>query len=183
MDFPKLLDCLEPIHNTVRVSNTFTTKKNVSQLPLPVVPAGRMKLNTFLYIMAAGDYSSLTGAALTLGFWFGTRAEAITGDIALSSVITTGTTPAAWPWEMQWMGWLNTDPGTTATLIGQGNLIYGSSLTAYNAAVPIPITAALRTTGAFDTTIDRAIGVSATWGASSASNQITVNYTRAVCFN
>jgi hypothetical protein len=132
---------------------------------------------------AHGDYSSLTGALLTLGFWFGTRAGVITGDVALSSVITTGTTPAAWPWWMEWDGILNTAPGTTATLVGQGQLQLGSSLIAFNAEVPIPISAALRTTGAFDTTIERAIGVSATWGASNAANQVTVNGHRVLLLN
>jgi hypothetical protein len=172
-----------PFSTAAAVANTFTTKQNVSPLPLPVIQAGILRQGSKVMIRAFGDYSSLTGAVLTLGFWFGTRAAAITGDIALASAFTTGTSPAAWPWEMWWDGILNTAPGTGATLLGQGRVEFGSSLTAYNAATPIPVTAALRTTGAFDTTIERAIGVSATWGASSASNQVTVNDCRVLVLN
>lgn len=172
-----------PFSTAALATNTFTTKQNVSPLPVPVIPAGKLRQGSKLMILAHGDYSSLTGAALTLGFWFGTRAGGSLADIALSSVITTGTTPAAWPWEMWWNGILNTAPGTGATLLGQGGLRLGSALTTYNADVPIPITAALRTTGSFDTTIERAIGVSATWGASNVSNQVTVNDCRVLILN
>jgi hypothetical protein len=151
---------------------TFTAKKSIDPLPVPVIPAGKLRAGSVIKIEAEGEYSSLTGAALTLGFWFGTRALAITNDIALSSVITTGTTPAAWPWRMEWRGKVTTAGAAAASSItGQGNLELGTSLTVFS-DFPIPITAALRTFTTFDTTIERAIGVSATWGASSASNSI-----------
>lgn len=178
-----LTEPVGPFAGAALASNTFTTKQNVSPLPLPVIPAGKLRKGSKIHIWAMGDYSSLTGASLTLGFWFGTRAAAITGDVALGSVFTTGTTPAAWPWEIWWNGILNTDPGTGATLLGQGSQQFGSSLIAYNNEIPFPVSAALRTTGAFDTTIERAIGVSATWGASSASNQVTVNDCRVLILN
>lgn len=169
-----LTEPVGPFATAARVTNTFSTKQDVSPQPMPVIPAGKLRRGSKLLIKAWGDYSSLTGAVLTLGFWFGTRAGAVT-DLALAGAFTTGTTPAAWPWWMDWEGILNTDPGTTATLLGQGTVQFGSALTTYNAESPIPVSAALRTTGAFDTTIERAIGVSATWGASSVSNQVTVN--------
>jgi len=161
--------------------NTFTTKKSVDPLPIPVIPGGKLRAGSKIHLKAWGEYSSLTGASLTVGFWFGTRALAITGDLALSSVITTGTTPTNWPWWMEWDG-LCTAVGTTGTLVGQGQLQLGSALTTFNAEVPIPITQALRTV-TIDTTIERAVGVSATWGASSGSNQIIVNGLRGLYFN
>lgn len=170
-----LCEPVGPFHTAARATNTFTTKQDVSPAPVPVIPGGKLRRGSKIFIKSAGDYSSLTGAVLTLGYWFGTRALSITGDIALAGAFTTGTTPAAWPWQMHWEGILNTDPGTTATLLGEGWVQFGSSLTAFNAETPMPVSAALRTTGSFDTTIERAIGVSATWGASSASNQVTVN--------
>lgn len=176
-------ECCDPYHEAVGAAfNTFTTKKDVSPQPLPVISADTLRKGSKIHIKANGEYSSLTGASLTFGFWFGTRAAVITGDIALSSVITTGTTPTAWPWWMEWEG-ICTANGTAGTLNGQGQLQTGSSLTAFNAEVPIPITAALRSVSGFDTTIDRAIGVSATWGASSASNSITVNCLRVMIWN
>ncbi len=164
--------------------NTFTTKKDVSPTPIPVIPGGKLRLGSKIHLKAWGEYSSLTGASLTLGFWFGTRALAITGDLALSSVITTGTTPTNWPWWMEWDG-LVTALGVSgsSSIIGQGQMQLGSALTTFNAEVPIPITQALRTITTFDTTIERAVGVSATWGASSGSNQIIVNGLRGLYFN
>jgi hypothetical protein len=152
--------------------NTFTTKKSVDPLPIPVVPAGKLRQGSKLFMRANGEYSTTGTPNLTLGFWFGSRALAITGDIALSSVIVTPTA-TAWPWWMEWHGICNA-VGTAGTLLGQGQLQMGSALTTFSAEVPIPITAALRTVSTFDTTVERAIGVSATWGTSSASNSITV---------
>jgi hypothetical protein len=177
-----LAECIGPYHTAAGAQfDTFTTKKDVSPQPLPVILGGKMRAGTKLYIRAGGHYSSLTGASLTLGFWFGTRGGTITGDIAIGGAFTTGTTPAAWPWWMEWEG-VCTGVGTAGTLVGQGQQQFGSSLTAFNAEVPIPVTAALRTV-TIDTTIERAIGVSATYGASSASNLVVVNHLRVMVWN
>jgi hypothetical protein len=153
--------------------NTFTTKQNVSPVPIPVIPAGKLRLGSKILIRANGEYSTTGTPTLAWGLWFGTRALSISGDIALSSVITTPSGAAAFPWMMEWEG-VCTAVGTAGALNGQGSLVQGTSLTA-TATFPIPITQALRSVASFDTTIERAIGVSATWGASSASNSITVN--------
>ena len=63
--------------------------------------------------------------------------------------------------------------GTAGSLQGQGTCRLGTALTTIS-VVPMPITAALRVV-AIDTTIDRAFGVCATWGASSGSNTIKTN--------
>jgi hypothetical protein len=83
---------------------------------------------------------------------------------------------------MEWEGICDTI-GTAGTLRGQGVLRLGSALTTFNADVPIPITAALRAVSGFDTTIERAVGVSGTWGTSSASNSITTYSLRALILN
>jgi len=178
-----LPECVDPYHGAVGTNfNTFTTKKDVSPQPLPVITADMLRRNSKIHMKVVGEYSSLTSAVLNLGFWFGTRTGTITGDIALSSAITLGTTPAQWPWWMEWEGFCTAD-GTAGTLNGGGQLQLGSSLIAFNAEVPIPITVALRDVAGFDTTIDRAIGVSGTWGASSASNNIKVQSLRVMVWN
>lgn len=175
-----LCEPVGPFHTAARATNTFTTKQDVSPSPVPVIPGGKLRPGSKIHIRAQGDYTTTGTPNLTMGFWVGTRALAITADIALSSVITTATA-TAWPWWMEWDGICLTT-GVTGSILGSGQLQLGASLTTFNAEVPIPITAALRTV-TFDTTIERAIGVSATWSASSASNQVTVNTHRVLILN
>lgn len=179
MDF-YITEAVGPYAAVARVTNTFTTKQDVSPAPVPVIPAGKLRRGTKITCRATGDYNTTATPNLTMGFWIGNRALTISADIALSSVITTATA-TLWPWWMEWEGTVLSE-GTAATMVGSGQLQLGSSLTAFNAEVPIPITAALRTVS-LDTTIERAIGVSATWSASSASNQITVNTHRVTIHN
>lgn len=176
-----LAEPIGPFHTGARATNTFTTKQDVTPSPVPVIPGSKLRPGSKIHIRASGDYSTTGTPNLTLGFWFGTRDLTITGDIALTSVITTATA-TAWPWWMEWDG-ICTGVGASGSLLGQGQAQLGASLTTFNAEVPLPITAALRTVSGFNTTIERAIGVSATWSASSASNQVTVNNHRVIIFN
>jgi len=159
---------------------SFTTKQDVSPQPLPIMAAYQPRLGSKLWIKANGEFSTTGTPNLTLGLYIGTLAAAITTDIALSSVITTGSGAAAWPWEMEWLGTF-TAVGTSGTVVGSGELKLGTSLTAWT-STPIPITQALRTV-TWDTTIARAIGVSGTWSASSASNIVKTNSLVAMLLN
>lgn len=159
---------------------SFTTKQDVSPQPLPVVAAYQPRLGTKLWIKANGEFSTTGTPTLALGFYIGTAAAAITTDIALSSVITTGSGAAAWPWDLEWSGTF-TAIGTSGTIVGCGALQLGTALTTIS-TTPIPITQALRTV-TWDTTIARAVGVSATWGTSSASNTVKTNSLAVVLLN
>lgn len=162
--------------------NTFTTKQNVTTAGnVPVIPGGKLRPGSKLEVRARGNFSTTVTPTLSLGFWIGTRALAMTIDLAISSLITTASGAASFPWIMEWEG-LCTAAGATGSLLGQGTLLLGSALATFNAPVPIPITAALRTV-AIDTTIERAIGVSAAFSASSASNQVQVDDLRALIIN
>ncbi len=176
-----LTEPVGPFHVSARSVNTFTTKQDVSPSPLPVIPGSKLRPGSKIHFRACGDVSSTGSPTITLGFWFGTRAGTITGDIAVTAAQTVATA-AAWPWWMEWEG-ICTGTGTAGTLLGQGQCQIGSSLTAFSAEVPLPVSAALRTVSSFDTTIERAIGVSAAFSASSASNQVTVNTHRVMIYN
>lgn len=181
MEF-NLFEAIGPFHEAAGTAfNTFTTKKDVSPLPLPVLRANKLYKGAQLYLRAFGEFTDTATVNLTLGFWFGTRTGTITGDIALSSVISLASSAVAWPWWMEWEGTC-TATGASGTLVGQGQLQLGTALTTFGAEVPIPVTAALRTV-TIDTTIERAFGVSATWGTSAAGNSITVNGLRAAVRN
>jgi hypothetical protein len=162
--------------------NTFTTKQNVTTLGnVPVIPMGKLRAGSKLAVRAAGNFSTTGTPTLGLGFWIGTRALAMTIDLAIASLITTGSGAAAWPWIMEWDG-ICTKADVSGTLLGQGKLYLGTALTTFGSPVPIPITQALRTV-AIDTTIERAIGVSAAFSASSASNQVQVDDMRVLILN
>lgn len=154
--------------------NTFTTKKDVSPLPIPRLPSGRADVGSILEIDAQGEYTSLTGAAMGLGLYLGTYDDAvgsvpaIVTDIVLAA-ITTGTTPAAWYWRL--LGkYKVTKSGASGSMTGGCTLFLGTSLTAMTPS-PLPITAGARVV-AINTTVENRIGVSGSWGASNAGNQI-----------
>lgn len=177
-----LVEPVPPFPEAVSASfHTFTTKQNVSSAgTIPCIPANKLRKGSKLEVSARGNFSTTGTPNINLGFWIGTRALSMTIDLALSGTIATGSGAALWPWIMEWEG-LVTAVGSAGSLIGQGKLWLGTSLTAFS-VTPIPVTNALRTV-AIATDIERAIGVSGTWSASSASNQITVDDCRAVILN
>lgn len=177
-----LAEPVGPFHPAVGAAfASFTTKQDISPSPLPVIQGGRLEPGMKIWIQSHGEFSTTGTPTLALGYYIGTRAASITTDIALSSVITTGSGAAAWPWSLEWFG-VVTAVGTSGSVTGSGRLDLGTALTTFAAAVPIPITQALRTF-TWDTTIERAVGVSATWGTSSASNTLKVNSHQVMIIN
>lgn len=171
-----VVDQLPPIDVANRASvGTFTTFQDVYGAPQKILPKSRMDVGLTLDLEAWGEFSTTGTPTLSLGFWInGSALAAPTTILAQSSAITTGSAAAAWPWHLHWMGSLQAI-GTGASggqFEGMGTLDLGTSLTAMT-GFPIPITQALRTV-TFDCTADRALGVGAAWGTSSASNTVVV---------
>jgi hypothetical protein len=156
--------------------NTFTTRQDVSPRgagigELPVIQGGVPFMGMKIKVEAEGEFSTTGTPTLSIGCYIGTIAGAITTVLAENTAITTGSGAASWPWRLEYRGiFVNT--GTTGSVVGSGDLEYGTGLTAFT-TVPIPSTLALRTI-VWDTTIARAVGICATWGTSSASNNIRV---------
>lgn len=152
---------------------TFTTRQDVSPLPLPILPANGCSLGTAIKIEAEGEFSTTGTPTLVLGLYAGAVGASgggtLTSILAESSAITTGSGAASWPWRMEYRGKIVT-VGSSGSIVGCGNLELGTSLTAIT-TVPIPITLALRTV-TLNTSIANAIGVCATYGTSSASNTV-----------
>lgn len=167
-----LVGPLTPLHVADGAAfSTFTAFQDISPSPQLVIPQQMMDAGMELYLYAHGEFSTTGTPTLALGFWFnGAAGAAPTSILAQSSAITTGSGAAAWPWECWWRGRLRSI-GSAGSFKGLGSLILGTSLTAQS-VVPIPVTQALRTV-TVDTTANRAIGVGAAWGTSSASNTIT----------
>lgn len=182
MDF-YLTEAVSPFHTAAGAAfNTFTTKKDVSPQPLPVILPDKVRKGSKLSIRAKGEYSTTGTPTFRTGFWFGTRAGTITGDIAVTGLVATPSAATAWPWELEWDG-IVTATGASGTLLGQGKSKLGLTVATFSTSIPFPITAALRTVTGFDTTIERAIGVSAEWGTSNVANQIIVNDLRVLVMN
>src|SRR5262245_3838857 len=158
--------------------NTFTTKKDVSPYPLPRIPGGALYTGDEIEIEATGEASSTATPNLTIGLFLGTSddasvtapAVAITTDIIISAA-TAIAACAAVPWRLWCKGKIN-NTGSSGVLQVYGLLFFPTSLTAVT-ITSLPATAAARAV-AINTTIDNRIGVSATWSASSASNDIQV---------
>lgn len=159
-----------PLHVTSGAAfTTFTAFQDISPAPAIKLPANILEPGSQIELLAMGHFSNTGTPTLSLGFFFGTAAV----PLGQSGLITTTTSAAAWPWQLQYKGRVRT-VGTTGTIYGQGELRLGTSLTAY-AGQFTPTTQALRTT-TIDTTIEKVIGVGAQWGTSSASNSVTTEF-------
>lgn len=177
-----LTEPVGPFHQGVGAAfGSFTTKKDISPQPLPVIPGGKLRQGSKIHIRASGEYSTTGTPTLRTGFYLGTRAGTITIDLAVTALAATPSAAAGWPWWMEWDGICATT-GPTGSLVGMGQSQLGLTIATFSAEAPLPITQALRTV-AIDTTIERAIGVSGEWGTSSASNTITVNNLRVLILN
>ena len=170
-----LVNLVGPFASTIGASfGTFTTKQDVSAKPSPIIPPNVLWEGRRVKIEAEGDYSSTGTPTIVLGFYVGLPGAsgapaAITTTLAESGALATSTA-TSFPWRMEYRGLITTS-GTSGVIVGSGNAELGT-LTALTATA-IPITAALRTV-TIDTTLARAVGVCATWSASSASNTVRV---------
>lgn len=145
------------------------TLTDVSPAPNITLPANLLELGTEIEISAMGQFSTTGTPTLLLGFYYGGVAGAA---LAASSAITTGTGAAAWPFLLRYRGVIRA-VGSSGSINGQGELLLGTSLTAFTVR-PIPEVAASRTV-TIDTTTAKAITLGAQWGTSSASNTLTCN--------
>jgi hypothetical protein len=160
---------LPPFHNAAGtpLANS-TTLTDISPAPNIVLAAGWANiLGSEIEVLAHGFFSTTGTPTLLLGFYYGGVAGAL--PLAASSAVTTGTA-TAWPWIMRYRGVVRSQ-GAAGSINGQGELLLGTSLTAFSPR-PIPEVAASRTV-TIDTTTAKALTVGAQWGTASASNTIT----------
>jgi len=176
-----VVDQLPPIDVASRAAvNTFTTFQDVYGAPQKIIPKSRMDVGMTLDVEAFGQVSTTGSPTFSLGVWFNG------GALAAPTTILAQTQLAAYPvatvtgayWHLHWMGVLRAI-GTGAaggTWHGHGYADIANTVTPFSTQVTwiMPTTLALRTVTC-DVTADRAIGVGAAWGTSSASNTITVD--------
>jgi hypothetical protein len=156
--------------------NTFTTRQDVSPRgagigQLPEIQGGVLGYGSKIKFEADGEFSTTGTPTLSLGFYIGTPAGAPTTVLAENTAIAMPSSVTSFPWHLEWHG-IVVQTGVTGSVVGCGSLQYGTSLTVLT-SLEIPATLALRTI-VWDTTINRAVGVCATWSVSSASNNVRV---------
>lgn len=161
--------------------NTFTTLKDVSPTPLPNIFGNQLRPGSNLTVDANGEFSTTGTPTLQFAVIYGAVAGAAGGvNLSASGAITTGSAAAAWPWYLFYDGCV-VSVGTAGSIVGQGILYLGTSLTAF-ALSAMPVTAAARTV-AIDTTVSKLIGIGAAWSVSNAANNVRVYNVAAVLVN
>lgn len=175
-----------PFHSAVGASfGTFTTRQDVSPTPVPVIPANQLRPGSQVRIFASGECSTTATPTLVLGFYVGTGVGASGGPAAITTVLAETAaislaTAAAWPWRLE-LELLVTALGTAGSVNSMGNGEMPTAIGAFS-SVALPITQALRTV-ALNTAVPNAVGVCATYSASSASNTVRVNKLTAQLLN
>lgn len=160
---------------------TFTTLKDVSPTPLPQLAINQLRPGSGLLIEANGTYTCATGITYQFAVIYGAVAGAAGGvNLSASSVITSGTSPTAWPWYLYYNG-VVTSSGAAGSITGQGYLMFGTALTTFS-VVPMPITAAARTV-AIDTTVSKLLGIGCAIGTSGAGNTVQCYNVAALLLN
>jgi hypothetical protein len=164
--------------------NTFTARQFVDPLPVPVLAPNQLRPGSKLKIEAEWEYSTTGTPTLVIGCALGILGA--TGSLgtpivlAETRAITTPSAAASFSGRLEYRG-IVTAVGTAGSITGSGQVDFSTSLTV-NTSEPIPTTLALRTV-AIDTTIQRGIGIVATWGTSSVSNNIRVYNVSALLLN
>lgn len=146
-----------------------TTLTDISAAPQVTLPANILEVGSKIELIAFCSFSTTGTPTLLAGFYFGGVAGS---TLAVSTAITTGTGAAAWPLILRYRGTVRT-AGSSGSIVGQGELLLGTSLAAFSSR-PIPETLAARTL-TIDTTASKIITVGAQWGTANASNTITCN--------
>lgn len=150
---------------------TSVTLTDVSPAPQVTLPANQLDNGMVLRLTAFGLFSvaAATTPTLLLGFYYGGVA-----GIALAASAATATASGVTnaPFRMEYEGRVRST-GTAGSIMGQGWLHLGTSVSAVNVS-PLPVVALA--TVAIDTTAAKTVTAGAQWGTSSASNTLTCHH-------
>lgn len=154
--------------------NTFTSVRDIpfgeNTSMYPIIYGGTLQAGTRINVEAWGVASNTGTPTLILGVYYGTPTSPVGGvALAVSTAKTTTTAMSNWEWHIRWMGRV-TAIGVSGAIMSSGYWRLPTSLTAWT-EIRLPETAPASVT--IDTTINKGIGIGATWSASSASNTIT----------
>lgn len=154
-------------------SNTFTGPQDlvagtVAPAAQPcVIPVNYLKPGTTIRTEAWGSFSTTGTPTLVFGTYYGATA------LAVNVALTTASGAATLPWHLRTTTHVRSStPNTAVVTITQGELWYGTTLTA-TTQIPVPGIALATTT--VDNSTAAAWSVKATYSASSASNIVVLH--------
>lgn len=131
------------------------------------IPANYLQTGTAIRTEAWGSFSTTGTPTLVFGVYYGTTA------LAVNVALTTASGAVTLPWHLRTITHVRSiQPATSVVTITQGELWYGTTLTA-TTQIPIP-GVALATTN-LDNTAAQNWSVKATYSASSASNIVVLH--------
>ena len=132
-----------------------------------IIPVNYLKAGSTILTRAAGSFSTTATPTLVLGVYFGTTA------LSVNVALTTASGAVTLPWLLECVSTVrSTAPDTAATVITNGYLTYGTTLTAVT-TIPVPGIAAA--TVSIDNSAAQPWTVKATYGASSSSNIVVLH--------
>jgi len=149
--------------------NTSVALTDVSPLPAKALPANYLVIGSEIELVAWFTFTAVATPTLLVGFYYGGIAGV---PLCATAATTLTTTATAWSGIMRYHGKVRAI-GSTGSIVGQGSVELGTSLTAMT-VVAMPATAAARTV-AIDTTTLKTLTIGAQWGTSAAGNTLTVN--------
>jgi hypothetical protein len=143
--------------------------------PAPVIGGGTLNPGTRLILEADLEMTSTSATpTLTLGFYIGAVAGAIGSAtlIAATPAQAMSASAAAWPIKLRFRGRIVSLSPTVAVIQGTGELLYGTSLTAWTVS-PFPATAAARTVSTLNTSQNNQLDVGVTLSSTTGSPSVT----------
>lgn len=149
--------------NTFTGPQDLTSKSTATSQPGLTLPANFLKRGMVIRTTAGGNFSTTGTPTLVFGTYYGSTA------LGVNVALTTASGAATLPWRLETTTTFQTD-GAAGTAITQGELWYGTTLTA---VTQIPIPGIALATVTVDTTASAAWAAKATYSASSASNIVT----------
>jgi hypothetical protein len=171
-------NALAPFATAAGTAATNTTSRtDITPTPAPIILPYQIRIGSKIRMEADGEYTSNASITFSIGFYVATSQGAAGAPGAISVVLmeaTTGSvTATAWPWRAH--GLLTVlSIGSAGSVLGMGDIMYGTSLTAFT-VIPMPTTAAARTVSSIAMNGPLVAGVAGTMSAASASHNIKCN--------
>jgi hypothetical protein len=145
-------------------------------LPAPIIPGGTIAAGSEIDLIAHLEMTSTSSTpTLTMGFYIGAVGGAIGSAtlIAATSAQAMSASATAWPIIMRYRGTFRAISPSAGVVHGHGELLYGTSLTAWSTA-PFPVTAAARTVSTLNTQQSNQLDVGITLSSTTGSPSVTV---------